>query len=282
MPGRIRRSEQPGKPCPVRTRPASDRLDAASSPTRSRRYGPNGSFWAENPRLPQRPIRTWQIWNEQNFKYFVAQPNPAEYGKLVKLSYAAIKGADPGAKLILGGLFARPNGGDLRQAKPPRAYFASDFLEQMYEDDARDQGEVQRRRPAPLHRHATSELTPDDRRSPRRPEGQPRRRQGPLDHRARLELASPPPNRRNIFAKGLGGQATQLKGAFTLLERQAGEVEAAARLLVLGRRPARHLQLLRRLRPLRQRLRPEAVLVRLREVRRRHSPAREPRRAASA
>ena len=59
--------------------------------------------------MPKRPIRTWQIWNEENFKYFVARPNPAEYGKLVKLSYAAIKGVDPGAKMILGGLFARPN-----------------------------------------------------------------------------------------------------------------------------------------------------------------------------
>ena len=27
------------------------------------RYGPNGSFWAENPALPKRPVRTWQIWN---------------------------------------------------------------------------------------------------------------------------------------------------------------------------------------------------------------------------
>ncbi len=36
-----------------------------------------------------RPIRTWQIWNEPNFKYFVAKPNPGEYGKLVKISNAA-------------------------------------------------------------------------------------------------------------------------------------------------------------------------------------------------
>src|SRR3954449_4697450 len=32
------------------------------------RYGPGGSFWSENPALPRRPIRTWQIWNEPNFK----------------------------------------------------------------------------------------------------------------------------------------------------------------------------------------------------------------------
>src|SRR5262249_9850595 len=33
------------------------------------RYGPSGTFWAENPSLPPRPIRTWQIWNEENFEY---------------------------------------------------------------------------------------------------------------------------------------------------------------------------------------------------------------------
>ncbi len=40
------------------------------------RYGPGGSFWAENPGIPPRPIRTWQIWNEENFMYFVAKPSP--------------------------------------------------------------------------------------------------------------------------------------------------------------------------------------------------------------
>src|SRR4051794_9283552 len=28
------------------------------------RYGPNGSFWTENPQLPKIPIRNWQFWNE--------------------------------------------------------------------------------------------------------------------------------------------------------------------------------------------------------------------------
>ena len=72
------------------------------------RYGPGGAFWSQHPELPYRPIRTWQIWNEPNFKYFVAAPNPVDYGKLVKLSYTAIKGLDSGAQLILAGLFAVP------------------------------------------------------------------------------------------------------------------------------------------------------------------------------
>ena len=60
-----------------------------------RRYGPNGAFWAANPAIPYRPIGIWQLWNEPNFKYFVARPNPAEYGKLVKLSTPVIRGDRP-------------------------------------------------------------------------------------------------------------------------------------------------------------------------------------------
>ncbi len=41
------------------------------------RYGPSGSFWSEHPGVPLRPIREWQIWNEPNFKYFIAKPNPS-------------------------------------------------------------------------------------------------------------------------------------------------------------------------------------------------------------
>jgi hypothetical protein len=95
------------------------------------RYGPRGSFWAENPGVPKRPIRIWQIGNEVNFKYFVARPSPAEYGKLVKLSYAALKAADRGARIVLSGLFAHPI--EARIKRPPRqAYTAPEFLMQMY------------------------------------------------------------------------------------------------------------------------------------------------------
>jgi len=98
------------------------------------RYGPTGSFWSEHPGVPKRPIREWQIWNEPNFKYFIAKPNPTEYGKLVKISSTALKADDPGAKVILAGLFARPKG-----ARDPKTgkhkslnWYASDFVSQMY------------------------------------------------------------------------------------------------------------------------------------------------------
>ena len=101
--------------------PASRRRRAppgrASSSGAVARYGPDGASGPRTRPSPKRPIRTWQIWNEPNFKYFVAKPNPAEYGKLVKLSYAALKGADPGAKVVLGGMFSRPKGARIDDGK---------------------------------------------------------------------------------------------------------------------------------------------------------------------
>ena len=68
------------------------------------RYGPKGSFWRENPRIPKMPIRTWQIWNEPNLAYYWRQPFAATYVSLLKVAHAAIKQADPGAKVVLGAL----------------------------------------------------------------------------------------------------------------------------------------------------------------------------------
>lgn len=97
------------------------------------RYGPTGSFWSEHPSVPKRPIREWQIWNEPNFKYFIAKPNPTEYGQLVKISSTALKAADPGAKVILAGLFARPKGARTKAGKHKSLnWYASDFINKMY------------------------------------------------------------------------------------------------------------------------------------------------------
>ena len=93
--------------------------------------GPGAPSGQQHPSLAAQPIRTWQIWNEENFKYFVARPNPADYGKLVKFSYTALRSVDPGAQIVLGGMFAQPSEGSFK-AKPPQAYFATDFLEQIY------------------------------------------------------------------------------------------------------------------------------------------------------
>ena len=74
----------------------------------AQRYGPGGAFWQQNPGLPQHPITTWQLWNEQN------APNqhntPKLYAKLLKLTDAALSGPEPNAKIILGGMYGTPKG----------------------------------------------------------------------------------------------------------------------------------------------------------------------------
>jgi hypothetical protein len=76
-----------------------------------RRYGPTGTLWAEHPELRAKPINVWQLWNEQNSpQYFTPRPDPGRYAKLVTEGSRAIKGVDPGASVLLGGMFATPGG----------------------------------------------------------------------------------------------------------------------------------------------------------------------------
>jgi hypothetical protein len=181
------------------------------------RYGPGGAFWLANPKLPETPIRTWQIWNEENFKYFVARPSPADYGKLIDVSYAAIKSVDRGAKLILGGMFAQPNEARFK-VKPPQAYFAADFLEQMYETTP---GIKSKFSGVALHPYTSryQKLTPDI---------EEFRAALVANHDAGKKLwiteigwsSEPPDPAHDAFAKGPVGQATQLKGAFNLFKRE--------------------------------------------------------------
>lgn len=73
------------------------------------RYGTNGSFWRENPRLKKMPIRVWQIWNEQNSSdFWKPAPNPDHYANLVIAGGNAVHKADPRAKVILGGMIGEP------------------------------------------------------------------------------------------------------------------------------------------------------------------------------
>src|SRR5579875_1383437 len=71
------------------------------------RYGPRGSFWQENPQIPRRPVEMWQVWNEPNIWAFWPQaPAPwyRGYIALLRAAHAAIKRADPRAKVVLAGM----------------------------------------------------------------------------------------------------------------------------------------------------------------------------------
>lgn len=178
-----------------------------------RRYGPNGVFWAENPQLPPRPIHVWQVWNEPNFKYFVARPNPQEYGKLVNLTYAAAKSADPHAKLILGGLFSRPIEATFR-VHPRQAYFASTFLEQMFKSTP---GVRSKFDGVALHPYTGSWKNLTGRIEEVRRVLVANHDAGEPLYVTEMGWSSEPPQPHNSFAKGLNGQARELKGAFHLL-----------------------------------------------------------------
>ena len=94
------------------------------------RYGPNGELWREHPEVEEVPIRSWQIWNEQNSPTFY-QPrvDAASYQKVVAAAAEAIRGRDAGAEVVLGGMFGTPYGGE------PPGQTAWSFLHELYEHD---------------------------------------------------------------------------------------------------------------------------------------------------
>jgi hypothetical protein len=186
------------------------------------RYGVTGSYWSEHLGVPARPIREWQIWNEPNFKYFIAKPNPAEYGQLVKISSTALRAADPGAKTILAGLFARPKGARDRRTGKHKSlnWYASDFVATMYK---RTPGLKAKFNGAALHPYTVfakelPEVVEEFRNTLK------------AAHDAskgiwltEIGWSSGKASGNNQFAKGTAGQARELRTAFTLLRsRQAG------------------------------------------------------------
>lgn len=89
-----------------------------------RRYGPGGVFWRRSAELPYRPIRNWEIWNEQNIVTF-GRVDPTRFARLIRISGRVIHRVDRGARVILGGLFGRP-----LQVPPNDA--PGDFLARVY------------------------------------------------------------------------------------------------------------------------------------------------------
>ena len=91
------------------------------------RYGPDGDLWTENPGVDPLPVRAWQIWNEQNSStFYLPEPEIDSYAKLLAAAEQAIHGRDPGAEVLLGGMFGTP----------PDGTDAWDYLRDLYEAGA--------------------------------------------------------------------------------------------------------------------------------------------------
>ncbi|HEY1591602.1 MAG TPA: hypothetical protein VGF81_07395 [Solirubrobacteraceae bacterium] len=114
------------KTCPGFCAPTSDSTFAAYAQAVAARYGPGGSFWAENPKLPYYPAQIFEVWNEENVStYYVA---PARFATLYSASRTAIHAVAPSAKVIIGGLADDSSTYDASQDYPAqyvRAMFAA-------------------------------------------------------------------------------------------------------------------------------------------------------------
>jgi hypothetical protein len=70
-----------------------------------RRYGRDGTFWAEHPKIPALPIETWEIGNEENLRMFWCPAgDPEQYAGVYRASRTAAHVVDDRARVIVGGL----------------------------------------------------------------------------------------------------------------------------------------------------------------------------------
>jgi hypothetical protein len=183
------------------------------------RYGPRGEFWAEhapgtaNP-VPRMPIRTWQVWNEANFFYFSFPVSPGRYARLLKLTQPAIKRADPGAEVVLSGLFGDPD------ERGKRGMDAADFLDALYRvGGIKSKFDAIALHPYAFHVDDLEELT----------EGVREVALDNRDHSARLyitEMGWGSQNDPNVvaFEQGIQGQARELRGAYSYLIDNRGRL----------------------------------------------------------
>ncbi|HXA27113.1 MAG TPA: hypothetical protein VN193_00030 [Candidatus Angelobacter sp.] len=94
--------------------PRDDTAWSAYASALAHRYGPGGSFWSTNPTLPYLPVKTWEIWNEQNAGFWNyprcethtvgVDIGPQRYADLFMSARAAITAFDPAARIMVGGL----------------------------------------------------------------------------------------------------------------------------------------------------------------------------------
>ncbi|WP_333892674.1 GH39 family glycosyl hydrolase [Mycolicibacterium gadium] len=93
------------------------------------------SDWADfarvvTERYAPRGVHTWEIWNEPNTKKFwPPRPDVNEYGTLFWVAAEAIRGVDPQATILIGGLAPKFH-------VPESEVAPADYLEQLYQNGA--------------------------------------------------------------------------------------------------------------------------------------------------
>ena len=96
----------------------------------AQRYGAHGTFWAIHPEIPKLPVIWWQLWNEvSSSTFWYAKPKAAKCVHLLRTFRDGIKRGDPGAKILLAGLFLKPIAANSIPFKP--------YLRAIYKRGAR-------------------------------------------------------------------------------------------------------------------------------------------------
>lgn len=189
------------------------------------RYGPGGQFWTERapggvgpnylPVIPRPlPIRAWQVWNEANFFYFAFPVSPSRYARLLKLTQPVIESTDPGAEVILSGLFGDPD------ETGRRGMDAADFLDRLYAvPGIKSRFDAVALHPYAFHVEDLEELTEEIR------EVVIENRDAP----ARLHITEMGWGSQNdphivAFEQGINGQVRELRGAYGYLIDNRGRL----------------------------------------------------------
>ena len=137
-----------GRACPTRRRASGrSRRGGGSSPPRSAATGPTGSFWSRHPSSRAPDPRLADLERAELADVLRREPSVRSYARLLSAAHEAIAARDPGAKVILGGMFGKPLGG----RKPVIA--ASDYLAEAL-PPPRPRRRLRRRRAAPVRRRA--------------------------------------------------------------------------------------------------------------------------------
>ena len=176
------------------------------------RYGPAARSGRRTPSIPEVPIETWQIWNEQNSKTFYApKPKPKGYAKLLSAAADATAQADASAESCSAGWPSSP----ARARRSPARSTSTDLY-----DVERRQGRLRRRRAAPVRR--------DDRQGRRQVEKYRKVMKKAGDSRGSMyvtEIGAGSANGGNSLNRGTDGPGEAADGHLQVLPQEAQLVQ---------------------------------------------------------
>ncbi len=65
------------------------------------RYGAGGSFWSQNPQLPDLPAQQFEVWTEANStNLWTGSPDPNAYAQVLEPLSTAVHSVDPSAQIL--------------------------------------------------------------------------------------------------------------------------------------------------------------------------------------